>query len=102
MTVNPIGLFDDTFGNLEKAMTVATRRQAILADNIANAKTPGYRPKDFDEELMAAVERQDQTQVNLEHEMALLTENSVKYSAYLKMMTAKLGVLKSIVTQGRK
>jgi flagellar basal body rod protein FlgB len=102
MTVNPVGLFDGTFDNLEKAMAVATRRQAVLADNIANAKTPGYRAKDFDEVLMKAVERQDRPEVNLEQEMAMLTENSVKYSAYLKSMTAKLSVLRSVVTQGRK
>lgn len=100
--VNSVGMFDGTFDNLERAMTIATRRQAVLADNIANAKTPGFRPKDFDEVLMRAVERQDQKQVNLERELAELTENSVRYSAYLKQMSAKMGVLRSIVTQGRR
>jgi flagellar basal body rod protein FlgB len=100
--VEPVGLFGETFATLEKAMQVATQRQMVIAQNIANAKTPGYRAMTFDEQLMKAVERQDKTQVVVEDEMAALTANSVKYSAYTKMLTAKLGGLKSIVTQGRR
>ena len=95
-------LFDATFGNLERAMEIATRRQQVIAHNIANAKTPGYEALTFDEELMQAVKRSDRKEVVLEDELAALTENSVKYSSYVKLLSSKINVLKSIVTQGRR
>jgi flagellar basal body rod protein FlgB len=96
------GLFDETFSGLEQSMRVATLRQQVIAHNIANAKTPGYEALTFDEQLMRAVKRQDHKDVVLEEELAALTNNSTKYSAYIKLMTSKLGVLRAIATQGRR
>jgi flagellar basal body rod protein FlgB len=98
--ISPI--FDQTFGTLERAMQVATLRQSVIAQNIANAKTPGYEALTFDEQLMRAVKRQERKQVILEEELASLTENSVKYSAYVKLMSSKINVLRTIATQGRR
>jgi flagellar basal body rod protein FlgB len=98
----PLGLFDETFRNLERAMEIATKKQAVIAHNIANAKTPGYEALTFDEELMRAVKRLDKKQVVLEEELAALTENSVKYSAYVKLLSSKINVLRTIATQGRR
>ena len=95
-------IFDTQFGNLERAMEIATRQQEVISHNIANANTPGFEPLTFDEELMRAVKRQDSKQVNLEDELADLTRNSVKYSSYVKLLTSKLNILRSIATQGRK
>ena len=41
-------LFDTTQLALERAIQGAATRQTALADNIANANTPGYRRKDVD------------------------------------------------------
>lgn len=95
-------LFDEPFGTLERAMRVASLKQGVIAHNIANAKTPGYEAMTFDEELMRAVKRSDKKQVVLEEEMSSLTENSVKYSAYVKLLSSKINVLKTIATQGRR
>ncbi|MFH1347321.1 MAG: flagellar basal body protein [Candidatus Margulisiibacteriota bacterium] len=95
-------MFDIQFGNLERAMEIATRRQEVITHNIANAKTPGFEPLTFDEQLMMAVKRQDQKNVNLEEELASLTENSIKYSAYVKLLSSKINTLKTIATQGRR
>jgi flagellar basal body rod protein FlgB len=95
-------MFDSTFNTLENQMLIATKRQEVIAQNIANAKTPGYEAMTFDEQLMQAVKRMDRKEVVLEDELAALTENSVKYSAYVKWMTSKLSALRAIVTQGKK
>jgi len=95
-------IFDPTFTNLEKAMKVSTQRQAVISHNIANADTPGFKPLDFDEELGRAVERQNKKKVVIEEEMAALADNSVKYSSYVKLMTTKLNILRTIATQGRR
>jgi flagellar basal body rod protein FlgB len=95
-------VFDSSFRELERSMQVATRRQEVIAHNIANAKTQGYEPMTFDEQLMKAVKRSDKKEVNLEEELSSLTENSIKYSAYVKMFTSKMGALRTVVTQGKK
>ncbi|MFA5113943.1 MAG: flagellar basal body protein [Candidatus Margulisiibacteriota bacterium] len=100
--VEAVNIFDSSFGGLEKAMRIATQRQTVIAQNIANAKTPGYRAMTFDEQLMKAVERQDHSDVVLEDELAQLTANSVRYSAYTKLIASKLNVLKTVATQGRR
>lgn len=95
-------LFDETYSSLERAMKIATQKQAVIAHNIANAKTPGYEAMTFDEQLMHAVKRQDKKQVVLEEELAALTDNSIKYSTYVKVLSTKIGILRTIVTQGKK
>ncbi len=41
-------LFDTTQTALERAMSGTSARQAALAQNLANANTPGYQRKDVD------------------------------------------------------
>jgi flagellar basal body rod protein FlgB len=95
-------IYGQTFDALEQAMKVAAMKQAVIAQNIANAKTPGYEALTFDEQLNRAVKRQDKKNVTIEEEMAALAENSGKYSAYVKLLTSKIGVLRTIATQGKR
>jgi flagellar basal body rod protein FlgB len=96
------GVFDKTFDNLENAMRVASAKQAVTNQNIANSKTPGYEALEFSEELNKAVKRKDNPRVILEEEMDSLSKNSVDYTSYVKLMTQKLNILKTIASQGRK
>jgi flagellar basal-body rod protein FlgB len=41
-------LFDRTLTQLERALDVRLVRHGALAGNVANADTPGYRPRDVD------------------------------------------------------
>ena len=97
-----VEVFDATFGNLERAMEISTRRQEVITHNIANANTPGYEALTFDEQLMQAVKRLDKKRVVLEEELAALSENSIKYSSYVKLLSSKINVLRTIATQGRR
>ncbi len=83
-------------------MKIATRWQEVIAHNIANAKTPGFEPLTFNEELMRAETRQDRKRVILEEELASLTDNSIRYSTLVKIMSGKINVLRTIATQGRR
>jgi flagellar basal-body rod protein FlgB len=51
---------NQAYHDLKAALDLAAMRQVAIAQNIANADTPGYRRKivSFDEELFAAIERQ--------------------------------------------
>lgn len=40
--------FDSALGNHDKTLLVRSRRAELLASNIANADTPGYKARDID------------------------------------------------------
>lgn len=40
--------FDSALGNHDKALLVRSRRAELLASNIANVDTPGYKARDID------------------------------------------------------
>jgi flagellar basal-body rod protein FlgB len=41
-------VFDNTLARLERALDVRMVRQNVLAGNVANVDTPGFKPKDVD------------------------------------------------------
>jgi flagellar basal-body rod protein FlgB len=50
-------VFDSTLARLERALDVRLVRENVLAANVANVDTPGFRPKDVDfTATMAAIE----------------------------------------------
>ncbi|MDI6731484.1 MAG: flagellar basal body protein [Candidatus Margulisbacteria bacterium] len=102
MVDNKIEMFGEPIDTVEKAMEILTRRQEVIANNIANANTPNYKALTFDEELMQAVEREKNTKIILEDELADLAKNSLEYSSYVKMMASKFNTLRTIATQGRR
>ena len=50
--------FGNTFNALEKAISIAQKRNSVITSNISNLDTPGYKPKDinFKNELAKALE----------------------------------------------
>ena len=55
--------FGKTFHALEKAISIAQQRNAIISSNISNLDTPGYKTKDinFKSELARALETNHKT-----------------------------------------
>jgi flagellar basal body rod protein FlgB len=94
-------IFDSTFVRLQEGITKVTKKQAVIAQNIANINNPDYVAQDFDEVLNKAVKRVNK-KVILEEEMAALSKNSTEHSAYVKLLTLKMGVLHTVSTQGKK
>jgi len=52
---------------MDRSMTLATRRTELIASNLANIDTPGYRTQDFDfnEALKTELARMDSQQTSL-------------------------------------
>lgn len=50
-------MFDPTFSRLESGLSELARRQAVIANNVANANTPGYQAQVFSQ-LLAEAEGQ--------------------------------------------
>jgi flagellar basal-body rod protein FlgB len=89
-------MFENTGGTLERYMDLLTARQKIVASNIANADTPGYRTKDIDfqSEFQGALDshaprvieppglkiKNDGNNVSIDRESRLLAENAIRFS----------------------
>ncbi len=113
-----MALFDVTQAALERAIAGASLRHALIAGNIANANTPGYKRRDLDfasllgraldvgasatsiERLplvpqvdAATSARVDGNNVDMDAEIAALHENSVVYQTLLAVAKARLRML---------
>ena len=115
-------LFDSTQNLLEGAMRGAAARQAALAQNLANANTPGYQRVDVDfhtilqqaagEASGAAAEevahaaftpevdavatmRLDGGTVDLDVEASNLAQNGLEYQALVSVARGRIGIIES-------
>ena len=86
-------MLDAVTGNLERYMDLLSARQKLVASNIANADTPGYKTQDIDFqfEFMSSgqrassrrpssrtglAEKPDGNNVNMDREARMLAENA--------------------------
>ena len=113
-----MGLFDVTQTALEQALAGSALREKALANNLANANTPGFRRSDVDfqsalasaldtgsevdqvEQVAfssvpdsAGAQRADGNNVQVDAEMAKLNENSVTYQALVAVAKARLNLI---------
>ena len=111
-----MGLDDALFGLHGKALELRSQRLNLLASNIANASTPGYKARDidFDKALAAATKQQgtvsgalesamgyriplqpssDGNTVEMSTEQTLFAENAVKYRTTLSFLEGRLNTI---------
>ena len=110
MQTGPI-MFQGLAVNLERYMTLLSERQKLVASNIANADTPGYRTQDinFRSEFESAMQGQnlrvmetpnlpakaDGNNVNLDREARLLAENALRFSVASSFARSELQSVRS-------
>ncbi|MBM3813885.1 MAG: flagellar biosynthesis protein FlgB [Acidimicrobiia bacterium] len=98
-------------------MDLLSTRQKLVASNIANAGTPGYKTKDIDFqfEFMSALEgtrpnviepsgmkaRNDGNNVSLDRESRLLAENSMRFNVASNLMRSHFRRIRSAISEGR-
>jgi flagellar basal-body rod protein FlgB len=123
-------LFDATSAALDRALGAAGLRQQVLANNLSNVNTPGFKRSDVDfegalakamdgaknsddtspfDDLTPAVAtddastmRADGNNVDVDREMAGLAENNVKYNALVQIASKRMKMLEMIVSDGRR
>lgn len=120
---------------LAKYLNVATMRQKLIAHNIANISTPGYKSlnlrfedclqdalnpdkvkletfmgkhisnipdanklEPFVEEDNTSEMRADSNNVNLEHEMTVLSSNTIQYNLVMQRLTDSYQQLSYVIT----
>jgi flagellar basal-body rod protein FlgB len=97
-------------------MSLLSERQKLIASNIANVDTPGYRTQDLDfhsefenaaGEAPDVIEPQglavkaDGNNVNLDRESRLLAENALRFSIASSFARAELTSLKTAIQEGK-
>jgi flagellar basal-body rod protein FlgB len=109
-------MLDGIDTRLERYMDLLSARQRLVAGNIANANTPGYRTKDIDfqREYASLVEgtspqvvepedlkgRNDGNNVSIDRESRLLAENAIRFGAATHLLRARLRQVRSAIKEG--
>lgn len=110
-------MFDRVAGNIERFMDLVARRQEVVAGNIANANTPGFKTRDihFQAEYQRQADgdsaqvvtvsslqaRSDGNNVHLEREARLLSENALQFSAASQLARGQLLAIRNAISSGR-
>jgi len=98
-------------------MDLLATRQKLVAANIANAETPGYRTKDldfqFEFETTAPGDtpniiepnglqvKNDGNNVSLDRESRMLAENALRFNVASNLVRGELRMLRSAIQDGR-
>jgi flagellar basal-body rod protein FlgB len=108
---------------LEKALNIRGMYHKVLASNVANIETPGYKEKDID--FNAELERSlkgggmgdiqirekrdpggvdgiDGNSVNAEDQIVKLTENSMMFNAFVQLINKKFSMMRYVINEGRR
>lgn len=120
-----MGLFDVTQIALERALSGSAQRQQLLANNLANADTPGFKRSDlnFHAALAGALAngasgsqldalsfqpqtdttssmQADGNNVDVDTEMSNLSQNALDYESLVTVANARLKMLATAITGG--
>ena len=116
-------LIDNTQLALERAISGASMRQGVLANNLANAETPGFRRMDVDfhDALAQAMDsgqsstieaaqftpqqdaqtmRADGNGVDIDTESAAMAKNGLEYEALVSVAKARIQIIQSALGVG--
>ena len=115
-------MFDDVSSvALRTALSGLALRQRVIADNISNIETPGYRAGrvQFEEALRSAVDsgvsadavtpsigksaeptRENGNNVNLDHETLANVDTNLRYQLTLRALDSKYGLLRDAIKGG--
>ncbi len=111
-------LFDTTQLGLQRAITGAAQRQTALASNMANANTPGYKPRDvdfhtalqrafatgtsaavqdttFEQTTQSDVMRADGSGIDIDVESAKMAENGLEYQSLVAVARGRIDIIEA-------
>jgi flagellar basal-body rod protein FlgB len=110
--LNPIA------GHIERYMDLLSTRQRLVASNIANNDTPGYRTRDIDFqfEFMSQIApgsqpnvievgglkvKNDGNDVSMDREARLLSENAIRFSVASSLLKAQVKAVRTAIQEGK-
>ena len=108
--LNPIA------GQLETYLDVLSARQKLVASNIANADTPGYRTRDLDfqfevqnaaglsptpVEVRGLSVKNDGNNVSIDRESRLLAENALRFQLATSLLKSQIHMVRAAIDEGK-
>jgi len=110
-------MLDAITGRMEQYLDLLSTRQKLVASNIANLDTPGYKTKDidfqseFESQLSGAMPavyepagltvKNDGNNVSVDREARLLAENAMRFNFVTNLMKNELRMVKSAIDEGK-
>jgi flagellar basal-body rod protein FlgB len=114
------GVWNPIASHLEHYMDLASFRQRLVAANVANAATPGYRTQDIDfqSEFRNLIESgatgsphvveaaglptgNDGNNVSLDRESRLMAESALRFNIASQLWRSELRQLRNAIQEGR-
>jgi flagellar basal-body rod protein FlgB len=113
-----VSLFDSAVSALTRGLTFASQRHDVLAQNLANVETPGYRARDLvrdDASDMAVAAGAPQplprvtysaddiqgiggNDVDLERQMGRIAENTLLQHTLVQLLSSQFASLKQVIS----
>jgi flagellar basal-body rod protein FlgB len=110
-------MLENVGAGIERYMSLLSARQKLVASNIANADTPGYKTKDIDfrselenqignldpavTEVSGLKTKNDGNNVDMDRESRLLAENALRFSVAANLAHAELQTLRNAIEEGK-
>jgi flagellar basal-body rod protein FlgB len=109
-------MLDRLAGQLERYMDLLSARQRLVAGNIANADTPGYRARDIDFqfelrnamaggprviEAAGLAAKNDGNNVSMDREARLLAENALRFQMASSLLRSQIRLVRSAIEEGK-
>src|ERR1700736_4986472 len=108
-------MLDNIGTGVEHYMDLLSARQKLVASNIANADTPGYKSKDIDFqfeymsqiqggppnviETQGLVIKNDGNNVSMDREARLLSENALRFNLATSLMRSQLKTINNAIQE---
>ena len=110
-------MVDRITNQIEHYMNLLSARQKLVASNIANVDTPGYKTKDIDfqfeflsqlgdaqpnvVEAPGLQVKNDGNNVSLDREARLLAENALRFNLASSLMKTQLKLINAAIQEGK-
>ena len=110
-------MMDRIADKFEHYMDLLSTRQKLVASNIANADTPGYKTKDveFQFEYLSLTQgaepnivdaqglktKNDGNNVNMDRETRLLSENAIRFNVASSLLKSQIIQLRTAIQDGK-
>jgi flagellar basal-body rod protein FlgB len=111
-------MLDGLPSRVERYMDVVSARQKLVARNIANADTPGYKTQDIDfaselqrvaggsgspsiVDAQGLVTRNDGNNVSLDREARMLAENTLRFNIATQLLRGQIRHIRAAINEGK-
>jgi flagellar basal-body rod protein FlgB len=110
-------MLDPTTASLGRYMDLLSARQKLVASNIANTDTPGYKTQDIDFQFEftalvngqspqtiepeGLVEKPDGNNVSMDREARLLAENAIRFNVASTLVRGQFKSIRNAIEEGK-